>query len=201
MPLKNVPMLPHFLLMLLTGMRKSDALYLKWDDVDLDTGNIRYKTLKTQKICILPLIAENNRIVSPTMLKILKIWKGLGDKDSYVLPHPKSLQPVDIKLPLEKLRTEIKIPELKFQNLRKTFISYAVSYGIPPAIVAFWVGHSPAVAEKHYMKYAIGQLKGDNLEETMGISVAMKEILNGYVGKGKYKNLKLTKWTMAEEGE
>ena len=86
------------------------------------------------------------------------------------------------------------MPTLTFQNLRKNFVSYIASFGIPSTIAAFWAGHSPAVAEKNYMRYAIGALNGDNIEQAMGIDKILAEAIKGFQGKGKYKNLKLTKW-------
>ena len=121
------------------------------------------------------------------------LWK-LRAKDEYVLPHPNSDKPSELKHPLEKFRKKIDIPELTFQNLRKNFVSYAVSFGTTPAICAFWVGHSPAIAEKNYLRYAIGRLKGNNIEESMGLSEILQDAIKGYTGSGKDENLKLTKW-------
>ena len=194
MPLKNSSILPHILLVLFTGMRRSDALQLKWNYVNLNTASITYQAVKNKKICIIPFL-DSDHTVSSTMINILKIWNKLRGDDDFVLPHPKSLEPATIKIPLEEFRKKINELDLGFQNLRKTFESYAVSMGVPPAKAAFWVGHSTATAEKHYTAYAFGKLQGNSIEEAMGLKQIMTKIYNGYLGKGDYKNLKLTKWS------
>ncbi|MCD4656752.1 MAG: tyrosine-type recombinase/integrase [Planctomycetes bacterium] len=194
LPLKNIPILPHLLLVLFTGMRRSDALNLKWSDVNLVNASIKYQAIKNKKICTIP-FNDFDHPVSPTMINILKIWDNLRNGDNFVLPHPKSLEPAPIKTPLEEFREKISVPELGFQNLRKTFESYAVTLGVPPAKAAFWVGHSTATAEKHYTAYAFGNLTGKSIEEAMGLKQIMTKIYNGYLGRGEYKNLKLTKWS------
>ena len=180
--------------MLLTGMRKSDALNLDWNSIDLKTSVIRYQAIKNRKICVVPLVGYTGGDISPTLAKLMKVWDNLSGNDKFVLPHPKSIEPSELKRPLINFRDSINETDLTFQNLRKTFVSYAVTFGIPPATVAFWVGHSPAVAEKHYMEFSQTQIKGKNIEEIMGVSEVLKTILNGYQGKGDYSNLKLTMW-------
>ena len=173
MPAKNVPILPMVLLIMLTGMRKSDALNLKWSNVNLETGLIKYQAIKNSKICIVPLVGDPNGDISPDFVEILKTWRAERPHDEYVLPHPLSEKPTEIKYPLNRFRKMLSAETGKnftWQNLRKNFESYAVSFGIPPAITAFWVGHSPAVAEKHYMSYAIGKLNANNIASAMGIT-------------------------------
>lgn len=173
MPAKNVPILPMILLVMLTGMRKSDALALKWSNVNLETGLIKYQAIKNNKICIVPLVSDPNGDISADFLLILKKWRAERPQDIYVLPHPLSEKPTEIKHTLKRFRSKLSQETGKnftWQNLRKNFESYAVSFGIPPAITAFWVGHSPAVAEKHYMSYAIGKLNAKNIASAMGIT-------------------------------
>ena len=72
MPAKNVPITPMILLVMLTGMRKSDALNLKWSNVNLETGLIRYQAIKNGKICIVPLVGDPNGDICPEFIEILK---------------------------------------------------------------------------------------------------------------------------------
>ena len=53
---------------------------------------------------------------------------------------------------------------------------------IPPAVAAFWVGHSIAVSERYYMRYASGLHKGKNVEEAMGLSELLQQAIAGYNG-------------------
>ena len=55
-------------------------------------------------------------------------------------------------------------------------------------------GESEDPAEKHYVSYIFRRLKGESVEEVMGISEILKSALRGFQGKGKYKNLKKIKW-------
>lgn len=172
MPVKNVPIMPMVLLIMLTGMRRSDAIALKWSNVNLETGLIKYQAIKNGKICIVPLVGDPNGDISPEFVKILKKWRKERPSDLYVLPHPLSEKPTELKYTVKRFKKKLSgiTDNFTWQNLRKNFESYAVSFGIPPAITAFWVGHSPAVAEKHYMSYAIGKLNAKNIASAMGIS-------------------------------
>ncbi len=200
LPLKSVPLLPHLMLFMLTGTRSNEGLNLTWQNVNLKTGaiSIRKETTKTKRSRMLPM-KNAFKGISPTFLEILRVWRQLCNDDKFVLPHPLSEKPSDIRKPLVNFRDSIGVYELCFQNLRKNFESYAVSSGIPPAVTAMWVGHSTVVAEEFYAEYVFGQLKGNTLDEVMGISKILKEILDGYNGKGKYKNLAMTKWRKSEE--
>ena len=71
---KYTPILPHLLLYMLTGVRRAERLELKWKDVDLESGIIRVKSPKTQKIRIIPLVGDIHCEISPTFLEILRTW-------------------------------------------------------------------------------------------------------------------------------
>ncbi|MCD4657342.1 MAG: tyrosine-type recombinase/integrase, partial [Planctomycetes bacterium] len=189
---KYVPIFPTIILIMLTGMRKNEALSLKWDMVDLENGVIRIeRAQKTGKSRIIPLLTDPSGVISDSLVELLKIWKS-NAKDEFVLPHPMSKEPSELKKPLEKFKSLNGFPDLNFQNLRKSFVSYAVSFRIPATNIAFWVGHSVAVSERHYMRYALGLEKGNSIKEAMGLSEIHQKALEGYNSKGIYKNLKNT---------
>ena len=81
------------------------------------------------------------------------------------------------------------------------FGEYLISFGVPSSIDAIWLGHSPATSEKHYASYQGAIEEGDTIEEAMGVNEIMKEALEGYNGKGKYSNLKLTRWDKPKQVE
>ncbi len=195
LPLRNVPIFPTLVLIMLTGMRKNEALSLIWKNINLRRGSITVdKAQKTGKSRKIPLITvTNDRIISPTLLELLKVWKEKS-KDKYVLPHEKSDKPSELKKPLTKFKRKYNFPNLKYQNFRKTFFSYVISVGIPPFIAAFWAGHSIAIAEKNYVEFTTCMFEGKSIEEAMGISQLLKQAVEGFKGKGKYKNLAKIKW-------
>jgi len=176
---KFVPVLQHILLFMLTGMRLSEGLTLRWDDVDLKSGIIRVKSNKTHKIRIIPLVNDMHANIAPTFLEILKCWKAKSKSD-YVLPHDNSTKPYNLQKPLIVFKNSVKMPDLTFQNLRKNFESYLISFGVPSSIDAIWLGHSPAVAEKHYISYVFSRLQGKTIEQAMQIDKILDKILIFY---------------------
>ncbi len=76
-PLKNVPIFPHLALFAFTGMRKEEGLTFKWEQVNLNSGLIKVKALKTNKIRTIQLIGSNNGDISPLFLEMLKVWKNM----------------------------------------------------------------------------------------------------------------------------
>jgi integrase len=85
MQLDNATMRDFLITLLLTGMRRCEAISLKWDQVDLEYGVINLKDTKNGDDFVLPL--------SDFVWDLLKI-RRFGSKSEYVFPGPKRDKPI-----------------------------------------------------------------------------------------------------------
>lgn len=159
-----------FLLLVLTGCRLSEALGLKWEDVDLERGRVTIRAQKTGRTRVLPLVGAPEGDVAPNFLDLLKAWREEAPKALYVLPHNGTGEPAFPKSAWQVVNTRAKLPRIGPQMLRQNFTSYAASLGIPSTVAALWQGHSAGVAERHYRAQVLERHKGESLEAAMGLS-------------------------------
>jgi len=145
------PHYTHFVKFLfLTGVRLSEAIGLRWVDVDFSrseitiaeslpkdpTGNgytrIR-KSTKTGSVRVLPIsqrLRETLEAIAPTYELVFTTPLGhIIDADNFRMRHWKPiLKAVDV-------------PYRKIHNCRHTMISHALEQGIAPAGIAYLAGH------------------------------------------------------------
>lgn len=144
-------------LMLLTGMRPSEAYGLQWGDVkegyiliqrqarEQSKGLVIIDGLKTQRSRKFPLSDELKLFLrdEASLMGDAKdkgvdwvLCRKNGKKDRYYRLFDR----------WKRLMPERTTP----YNLRDTFITRQIKAGIPVSIVAAWVGNSVSVIEKHY---------------------------------------------------
>jgi len=151
-----------WMLMASTGMRRGEALGLRWTDVDLKgatitirSTRIRYgKTTATST----PKTARGNRTVAigPTTLAALKGWKRAqtaerlliggewrGDHGLVVTnidgtaPNPETFSNLFVKL----VRVA-ELPQIRLHDLRHSYATAALAAGVPVKVLSQRIGHA-----------------------------------------------------------
>jgi integrase len=154
--------------LLLTGMRLGEALNLTWAQIDLEAEEIHLRAVgnKTKRARTIDLA------VCPSLVATLKSAKDSGTGDRLFTVTANELKQASLRL-----RRKFKAPEtFTWQVLRSTCATYLINApGIFGAASAYresrQLGHSVAVAEKHYaglMKSIPHAAK--TLEQAMGIA-------------------------------
>ena len=152
-------MRPVVLTAMCTAMRRGDCCRLKWDSVDFDAGFVMVETSKTGEIAEIPLFP------------ILRVeLKGLPRVSEYVFPEAeemyrtnsdglswrfkKALKDAGIKNTRKVNENGCQKSSLKdFHSLRTTWITMALSAGVPMELVRRVTGHSTVeVVLKHYFR-------------------------------------------------
>lgn len=187
--LKYAPVTPYLATVLLTGMRAGEASALRWGAVDLDApnaeggavGEIRLKASET-KTKIARTIGLSP---SPSLHALLAALKERAKHgESYVFggrtPFPKTLA----EAARRRLVVEYKAPEFSWQLLRSTAATISCNApGIFGDAAAFTsskrLGHSVAVAEKHYADQFAVSRHARTLEQAMGIEEIMARVVSG----------------------
>lgn len=132
-------------LYLLTGLRKTELLSLKWGDVDLENARIRIGMTKNGKPHYLPLAS-----VSVRKLESLPRYKG----NPYVFPGRKEgSHRVDIQHVWEDICEEAEAKDLHIHDLRRTVGSYLAQEGKSLALIGQILNHSDAKTTQIYARF------------------------------------------------
>jgi integrase len=160
---KYAPIAQFTVFLLLTGCRRGEALALTWSDVELDAldhdgrkvGEIRLKAEATKTKRARTIGLE----VSPALLAMLAAMKLMArpsDERPYVFGG-KSPYTVDlVEAARARMIDEYGAPKFDWQMLRSTCSTYLTNaQGIFGSATVFMsakqLGHSVAVAERHYL--------------------------------------------------
>lgn len=136
-------------LMANTGMRRREALQLKWIDVEADRIRVVSRTTartKSGKWRIVPL-SETAQIA----LKRMKIGAGI---DGYVLSR---VHRASLSRAFANCQRRAKL-DGSLHSLRHTFAAHLVSNGVPLRTVQVLMGHSSIVTTERYAHLAPGHL-------------------------------------------
>lgn len=122
--LEDSPYKPLFEFYLWTGCRRSEALAMRWEDIDFDRKVMYIHGTKTEG-------SERALPISEPLMEVLDV---LGRKDEGKLfPY----QPDTITHVFKVL-----CPKHKLHDLRHTFATYCLECGVALRVVQQWLGHS-----------------------------------------------------------
>lgn len=131
------PMRPLYLFYLLSGCRRSEALALRWTDVDTRSGRIRIRGTKT---------ANSDRYI-PLFGQTAELLATLPRSDERVFPYTSDA----LRWNFRKLRKAYGFT-FRIHDLRHTFATRCLESGISLNTVSKWLGHySPAFTAGAYM--------------------------------------------------
>lgn len=156
----------YFKLLLVTGMRRGEAVALQWSDID-DGKKIGYPAISVSKSVVVDKNAPDgrrvkgtktgqNRVIpiTETTLQMLMELKRATEKDlgAAVMPSAyvfssegdayKPLHPTEPTKRMQRLVSKYKLEKCTVHELRRTFATLALQSGIDPKTVASLTGHS-----------------------------------------------------------
>lgn len=204
---------PFVLTVLLTGMRVAEAEGLRWNDVDLEAGEItlshdRTKTGHVRRITLaetpsLAAMLANMKLRAGNRSFVFGEAKGLKNTDAQskarndrAVPGSEPIQHYVVESARKRLIKLYNAPVFTWQGLRRTcgtFLTCAPSiYGAASAFLsAKRLGHSVSVAEKSYYA-AVSNIPADakTLEAAMGCEDLINEIVQATRATGKRRATK-----------
>ncbi len=151
-----------YVLAVTTGMRQSELLALKWDDVDLESGVLRVRRTLTRlkgKVCLgEPKTPKSRRSVKLTAIAAEALRAHLSRqleeidrtgslyKDqglAFATEAGTPVNPTNLRRrSFAKLLKRAKLPEIRFHDLRHTCATLLLSRNVNPKIVSEMLGHS-----------------------------------------------------------
>ncbi len=127
---------PMVILTLNTGVRRGEALQLKWADVDLSRNIIviRGGTAKSGKTRYIPLNSE--------AVQTLRRWRSTTPSSDWVFPARNGKRMTSIKTSWRTVMIEAEINDFRWHDLRHHFASRLVMAGVDLNTVRELLGHS-----------------------------------------------------------
>ena len=169
---------PVFITGMCTAMRRGDCCMLKWESVDLKNGFITINTSKTGEIAEIPLFPILRDEIQQRHRQDQYIFPeaaAMYQKNASMISHrfKKVLKAAGIQTRIKREGSERKVSVKDFHSLRTTWITMALSAGVPMELVRRVTGHSTVeVVLKHYFRPG-----RDVLREALGS--ALPQIITG----------------------
>lgn len=134
------------LLYLLTGLRKTELLRVKWADIDWSRKEVKISDTKTGKPLYLPLSEQAIGILQNTP-KLLA--------NPYVLPgHKIGHHLVNINKPWGRIRKEAEIEDVRLHDLRRTVGSWLAESGASLALIGKVLNHTCPSTTSIYARFS-----------------------------------------------
>lgn len=153
-----------------TGMRLSELMNLKWEEVDFNRGEVAVRNTKSGKDRRIPL---TERVMS-----VLKERRENNGTIEYVFPRAKGKQPWRVRSAFVRACEKASIKGLRFHDLRHTCATRLVTGGVDLATVQKFIGHQDVRMTLRYSHPSSEEMKKAVrvLEEKAGSSQQMDTI-------------------------
>lgn len=150
-------------LILLTGMRRGEAMGLRWEWVDFERSVIMLPDSKTGAKMV------------PLGEAAIRFLKALPRDDAtFAFPSWRHGQPLsNLNIPFEKLRRRAEVRDVRIHDLRHAFASFGVQRGLSLPIIGAMLGHRDIASTQRYAHLSIDPVK----RAADQISVAISEHL------------------------
>ena len=137
---------------LTTGLRRGELLGLKWEDVDLEKGELRVRRQIGHiggEMLEMPLKTKNAYRILPLSadaIGVLKEQRQKAGNSPWVFPSPtgRPMSPDSVLHMLHRVLKRAGLPEVRFHDLRHTFATLALQNGVDIKTVSGMLGHFSA---------------------------------------------------------
>ena len=137
---------------LATGLRRGELLGLKWEDIDLEKGDLRVKRQIARingEVVEAPLKTKNAYRALPLAedtIQVLKQQRNKTGSSPWVFPSPTGgpISPDSVLHMLHRVLKRAGLPKVRFHDLRHTFATLALQNGVDIKTVSGMLGHFSA---------------------------------------------------------
>lgn len=140
-----------FLLLVFTGVRKSELLSAQWEDFNFEERTWRIPQTKTGRPHVLPLTAPVLHLLSQLPSK---------DKSEWLFPsYGKSGHREEPKRPWNQIRKKAKTPDVRIHDLRRTLGSWMAVQGFSLNLIGRVLNHTQVATTAIYARLSTDPLK------------------------------------------
>lgn len=161
---------PLWLVLAMTGMRRGEALGLRWTDIDLDRAQLSIRQtlvpVGSKEVFSQPKTARGRRVVALDSITVTAL-RDLHTSS----PNPADLVFVDrighhlnpsrVSRHFRKLVNRLGVPKIRLHDLRHTHATLALEAGIHPKIVSERLGHATVSLTLDVYSHAVGHMQAD----------------------------------------
>lgn len=141
-----------YYLELATGLRRGELLGLKWEDIDLERGDLRVRRQVSRingEVVEAPLKTKNAYRTLPLAedtVSVLKEQRKKVGNCPWVFPSPNGgpISPDSVLHMLHRVLKRAGLPKVRFHDLRHTFATLALQNGVDVKTVSGMLGHFSA---------------------------------------------------------
>jgi integrase len=181
----------------MTGMRRGEALGLRWSDVDLENArlSVRRALIPTNRDVVVsePKTAKGRRVIAldPATVEVLKSqaarqlaeqreW-GEDWTDTGLVFTKENGEALDPETITRWFRIAVKkamLPAIRLHDLRHTHATLALQAGIHPKVVSERLGHATVSITLDTYSHAIPALQEEAAEKIAGLVFAARSLLS-----------------------
>ena len=177
----------------MTGMRRGEALGLRWSDVDLENArlSVRRALIPTNRDVVIsePKTAKGRRVVAldPTTVEVLKgqaarqldeqrewgeVWTESGLV--FTAENGAALDPESVSRYWRRAAKMSLLPQIRLHDLRHTHATLALQAGIHPKVVSERLGHATVSITLDTYSHAIPAMQEEAAERIAGLVFVTK---------------------------
>jgi len=139
-----------FRLLMLTGCRKSEILTLRWEDVDLDAGDLRLRDAKTGARAV---------AISPSARRVLEGLPRVPGNPWVIAGTKPGRRVTNINSPWLLIRARAGLNDVRIHDLRHSFASRALALGESLPMIGKLLGHRKVQTTARYAHLARDSVK------------------------------------------
>ena len=169
-----------FLLALSTGMRRGELLALQWDDINFTTGEVKIsrqvQSVKGKLHISQPKTKSSVRsiILPPALLEVLREYRQ-SVNSRWLFPSPVKedvpRDPTSCRKRLSKILEHAGCKHVRFHDLRHTFATHAIQYGMDVKTLAATIGHASVETTLNIYSHVTDEMQknaAQKLDQTIG---------------------------------
>jgi integrase len=150
------------MLLLLSGARRNEITYAKWEHVDLEKRTLLVPLSKSGK--------PRSIALNGAAVELLRAIQTTSRND-YVFPSPTTGRPSpSLYFPWQRIRVRAGLPDLRLHDLRHSFASFLVNRGVSLYVVQGLLGHGNTRYTQRYAHLTADTLR--DAAETAGSAIA-----------------------------
>jgi integrase len=194
MSVRDDRLYPLWHLVAMTGMRRGEALGLRWSDVDLENGrlSVRRALIPTNRDVVVsePKTAKGRRVIAldPATVEVLKSqaarqlaeqreWGEAWSETGHVFTkeNGEALDPETITRWFRIAVKKAMLPHVRLHDLRHTHATLALQAGIHPKVVSERLGHATVSITLDTYSHAIPAMQEEAAERIAGLVFAASD--------------------------